>query len=222
MRQRAYKYRLYPTKDQEVQIAKHFGCARHIYNWALSEKKKHYEDTKQNLSKLELQRRIVASKKDDRLWLKEVNSQSLLAALANLETAYNNFFKGRAKHPKFKSKYNNRQSFQVPQHGRIDFEKNQIHIPKLHWIKSKLHRPFTGKMKTITISKNPSGKYYASVLVETPDINLPTKPITQDKTLGIDVGIGHLLIDSKGNKTENPEFLKQSLSKLAKAQKIFC
>lgn len=90
---RAFKYRIYPNAEQKVFIAKHFGCSRHVYNWALSEKDKHYKETGKSLSKRQLQDRLVASKKDDKEWLTDVNSQSLLASLANLDTAFTNFFR---------------------------------------------------------------------------------------------------------------------------------
>ena len=159
---RAYKYRIYPNAEQKVLIAKHFGCSRHIYNRALSEKDKHYKVTGKSLPKRQLQDRLVASKKDDKEWLSEVNSQSLLASLANLDTAFSNFFQGRAKFPKFKSKYSGWQSFQCPQHVTVDFERNAINLPKLKGIKAKLHRPFSGKVKTVTIKRSPSGKYFGS------------------------------------------------------------
>ena len=216
---RAYKYRIYPTTDQKVLIAKHFGCSRHIYNWALSEKDKHYKETGKSLSKRQLQDRIVASKKDDKEWLTEVNSQSLLASLANLETAFTNFFQGRAKFPKFKSKYSGWQSYQCPQHVTVDFDLGTINLPKIKGIKVKLHRPFTGKVKTVTIKRSPSGKYFASVLIDDGRVDPVPAIIERENTIGLDVGLTEFLIDSEGNKTENPRILKASLVRLAVEQK---
>ena len=216
---RAYKYRIYPNAEQRVLIDKHFGCARHIYNWALAEKDKHYKETGKSLSKSELQKRIVASKKDDKPWLSEVNSQTLLASLMNLETAFGNFFKGRAKFPRFKSKYSGWQSFQCPQHVTIDFEDNKINLPKLKGIKIKLHRIFEGQIKTVTVKRSPSGKYTVSVLVDN-NFTAPIPTTVEDnKTLGLDVGISHFIIDSEGNKTNNPKYQKHSLPRLAIEQK---
>ncbi|WP_257292304.1 transposase [Endozoicomonas sp. ONNA1] len=217
---RAYKYRTYPNPEQRVLIEKHFGCSRHVYNWALSEKDKHYKETGKSLSKRQLQDRLVASKKDDKEWLTDVNSQSLLASLANLDTAFTNFFQGRAQFPKFKSKYSGWQSFQCPQHVTVDFEASAINLPKLKGIKAKLHRPFSGKVKTVTVKRSPSGKYFASVLVDDGVVDPAPATIERENTVGLDVGLTEFLIDSKGNKTENPRILKASLVRLAMEQKI--
>ncbi len=216
---KAYKYRLYPNAEQKVLIAKHFGCARHVYNWALSEKDKHYKETGKSLSKRQLQDMVVASKKADKEWLTEVNSQSLLASLANLDTAFTNFFQGRAKFPRFKSKYAGWQSFQCPQHVTVDFQQGQINLPKLKGIRAKLHRPFVGKVKTVTIKRSPVGKYFASVLVDHGAIDPIPSLIEPEHTVGLDVGLTAFLIDSEGNKTDNPRVLKASLARLAIEQK---
>ncbi|UYM14397.1 helix-turn-helix domain-containing protein [Endozoicomonas euniceicola] len=123
-------------------IAKHFGCSRHVYNWALSEKDKHYKETGKSLTRRRLQDRLVASKKDDKEWLTEVNSQSLLASLANLDAAFFNFFQGRAGFPKFKSKYSGWQSFQCPQHVTVDFEKSGHQPAKTQRNKGKVTSSF--------------------------------------------------------------------------------
>ena len=216
---RAFKHRIYPNTEQKVLIAKHFGCSRHVYNWALSEKDKHYKETGKSLSSRRLQDRLVASKKDDKDWLTEVNSQSLLASLANLDAAFFNFFQGRAGFPKFKSKYSGWQSFQCPQHVTVDFEKAVINLPKLKGIKAKLHRSFSGTVKTVTVKRSPSGKYFASVLVDDGAVDPAPSAIEPEATIGLDVGLTHFLIDSEGNKTENPRILKASLTRLAVEQK---
>ncbi|MFK0572256.1 RNA-guided endonuclease TnpB family protein [Endozoicomonas sp.] len=217
---RAYKYRIYPNTEQKALIAKHFGCSRHIYNWALSEKDKHYKETGKSLSKRQLQD-SMAEKRTDKEWLTEVNSQSLLASLAHLDIAFSNFFQGRTKFPKFKSKYSGWQAFQSPQHVTVDFEQNNINLPKLKGIKAKLHRPFTGKVKTVTVKRCPSGKYYASVLVDNGVVNPVPATIEPENTIGIDVGLTEFLIDSEGNKTKNPRILKSSLERLGAEQKKF-
>ncbi len=216
---RAYKYRIYPNKKQKLLLTQHFGCSRHVYNWALSEKEKHYKETGKSLSKRNLQDRLVASKKRDKPWLNKVNSQSLLASLANLDKAFSNFFKGRAKFPRFKSKYAGWQSFQCPQNVSANFESNTVDLPKIKGIKSRLHRGFEGKIKTVTIKRSPSGKFFASVLVDE-QVHIPISvTVDSEYTLGLDVGLEHMLIDSHGKKTENPRFLKDSLNSLAVEQR---
>ena len=128
-------------------IEKHFGCSRHIYNWALSEKEAHYKETGKSLSRRDLQDKLVASKKADKPWLKEVNSQSLLASLANLDKAFSNFFKGLAKFPRFKKKYAGWQSYQCPQHVSVGFDSGAVSLPRIKDIKAKLAPTFFWKDK---------------------------------------------------------------------------
>lgn len=216
---KAYNYRLYPSKAQASELSRHFGCARHVYNWALAAKEKQYQETGKSLSKRAIQDAMVLSKKVDFPWLSEVNSQRLLAALDNLERAFSNVFSGCAKFPRYKKKYSGWQSFQCPQHVTIDPEAGLMNLPKIKSINVRCHRDFTGKIKTVTIKKNPSGHYFASVLVEEA-VSLPiASPIIAEQTLGLDVGLTHVLIDSDGNKTDNPRFLKRSLYRLGVEQK---
>ena len=137
---RAYKYRAYPTKEQEVLLAKHFGCSRWIYNYALDKKIKTYQTTKESLSRFTIQKDLPELKKaEETKWLKEVNSQSLQASLENLDKSFTKFFRDKKGFPKFKSKHDNRQSFSVPQNGIVDFETNTISLPKFkHPIKCRL------------------------------------------------------------------------------------
>lgn len=218
---KAYKFRLYPNAGQQELMNKHFGCVRHVYNWGLALKNKHYEETGKSLSKSQVQALMVESKSNEKPWLKEVNSQSLLASLLNLDGAYQKFFKGLAKFPKFKKKYASEQSFQCPQHVSVDFEAGLLYLPKFKTgIKAKFHRQFSGQIKTVTVKRKPSGKYEVSILVDEAKEPVPSAPIVLEHTLGIDLGLTHFLIDSEGHKVDNPRILKQVLNKLAIAQKI--
>lgn len=216
---KAYKYRIYPNKSQEEIFAMHFGHVRHVYNWALDTKQKSYQEGIK-LSKRQIQDLLVASKKQEKVWLQDINSQSLLASLENLDKAYKNYFAKRADKPKFKKK-NSKQSFACPQHCRVDSKKGLLTIPKVKDIKIKLHRQLPN-FKTVTITKNPSGKYYASFTIEDKESNdkQSTKDIKQS-ILGIDLGIEHFAILSTGQKISNPRTLDKSLYKLNKLQKIF-
>ncbi len=218
---KAYKYRIYPSGNQEKLLMLHFGHTRHVYNWALEQKIKHYEETGKSLHKSELQARLVQMKKTEKPWLTEVNSQSLLAALFNLDMAFRHFFQKRAAFPKFKRKYDGYQSFQCPQHVNVDFENGLLHLPKIKNIKSKFHREFAGEIKTVTIKRVPSGKYYASILVDDQE-SLPIKAmIESDKTLVMDIGLMHYVITSNGEKKNHPTHLRNSLSQLKKVQQQF-
>ena len=219
---KAYKYRIYPNQAQRMLIEQHFGCVRFAYNWALALQKRYYKMFGKGLSRTQIQSQLVKKKKTDKFaWLNDVNSQSLLNALLNVHTAYTNFFKGRAKFPRFKSKKITQRSYQCPQHCTVDFDKNIINLPKLKGIKTVFSRKFVGRVKTVTISKTATGKYYASILVENNEVVPTPTTIEPNLTLGIDLGISHLLNLSDGSKFDNPKYLANASKRLAVQQKIF-
>jgi putative transposase len=220
MRQKAYKYRIYPTKEQEKLISKSFGSVRFVYNRALDIKTSLYQKEKKGISIFELTNQMTTWKESKEFsWLKEVNSQSLQMSLRNLDSAFTRFFTEKNGFPKFKSKYD-KQSFQNPQATRVDPEAGRVFIPKFRsGIKCVFHRKFEGKIKTSTVSKNAAGKYFISILVEE-RIDNPAKPEKDEtKTLGIDLGLKNFLVSSDGNKVENPRHLKKRLRKLARSQR---
>lgn len=151
---KAYKYRIYPNKDQKEMIKFNFGACRFIYNWALEQKIKSYEQTKKSISRFDLQNILVHEVKPSNEWLKKANSQALLASLVNVESAFTKFFREKTGFPKFKSKKNPVQSYQMPQHYTVDFDRNVIKLPKIGEVNAVLHRRFEGEMKTATISKS--------------------------------------------------------------------
>ena len=215
---KAFKFRLLPTEEQEVLLAKHFCCVRFIYNHFLSEKQKHYLENKTTLKFNECQNMLIKQKKDEGYtWLREVNSQALVCALCNLETSYTNFFRKQSKFPSFKSK-KNKNSFQIPQHVSLK-ERNVVQIPKFkEGLKFIKHRELKGEIKSATISKNPSGKYYISFLcvVEKPNTHKKT-----GKKIGIDLGLKDFIITSDGSRYSNPKFLKKYEIELKTKQKHF-
>ena len=217
---RAYKYRIYPTEEQKVLFAKTFGCCRFVYNWALNLKIEAYKQDKKSVAYKEVQDWMVNELKKENQWLTEVNSQALLNSIRNLDTAYKNFFRDThtVGFPRFKSR-KNRQSFQCPQHCSVDFGKGTVSIPKAKDIPAVLHRRFKGTVKTVTVSMTPSGKYFASVLVDTAIQELPVSPIQGDTALGIDLGIKSLAVCSDGRTFDNPKNLQHSLDRLALLQK---
>ena len=221
MNYKAYKYRLYPTKEQEVLLSKHFGCSRWIYNYALDKKIKSYQQEKKSLSRFQIQKDIPSLKKTDGTeWLKEVNSQTIQASLENLDKAFTKFFRDKKGFPKFKSKHDNRQSFSVPQNGIVDFETSNISLPKFkNPIKCKLHRRFEGNSKTVTVSKTPTGKYFVSVLVEVNEELPVLKPIDENKAVGLDLGIKTFAVLSNGEEIQNPKHLRSALKRLKKQQR---
>lgn len=215
---KAYKFRMYPKKEQEELFSKHIGACRFIYNWALENKIKSYEAEGKSVSRFTLNKMLPNLKKEHD-WLKEVNSQSLQGATLNLENAFTKFFREKRGFPKFKSKKNPVQSFSVPQHYKVDFENNKIKIPKIGWVKTKLHRRYEGIEKTATISRTSTGKFYISILVDD-EREYPKKEILNDtSTIGVDVGIKDFAVLSNGEKFDNPKYLKNSMQRMKVLQK---
>ena len=216
----AYKYRIYPTSEQETLLGKSFGCARWFWNYAWNLCQETYKNTGKGLSRGYIQGLLPALKKEYE-WLKEPYSQCLQVVALNLSTAYKNFFDKRALLPKFKSKHG-RQSISYPQNVKFDGDK--INLPKIGLVHCQRHRDFEGDVKTVTVSRNPDGKYFVSVLVDDGKANPELMPV--DKAIGIDVGLTHFAITSDGSKFDNPRFfikhqrnLKRKQQKLSKKKK---
>jgi putative transposase len=215
-----YKFRLYPNEEQVVLLAKHFGCNRFVYNHFLAERINYYMEHKESdaekksLNYYDQAKKLTELKKEY-IWLKEPNSQSLQFALSCLETAYNNFFNGRTKFPRFHSK-RNKQSFTAPQ--SVEIRNGKLRIPKFKGgIKCKFHREVVGEIKTCTISKNPSGQYFASILVERDIEQLPKLK----KSVGVDLGIKTLAVCSDGTKYENIKPYRTLEARLKKLNQWF-
>ena len=211
---KSYKYRIYPTKEQESLLSKHFGHCRFVFNRFLNERKEKYLNEKTSLNYYDNARTLTDLKKDDEfVWLKEVNSQSLQASIRNLDIAYKNFFNKQNKFPRFKSKYD-RQSFKVPQNVLVEYDK--LVIPKFkEGIKLNLHREMEGSPLFATISKSTTGKYYVSITCE-----VEHKQFNKtNKSVGIDTGIKELAILSDGSSYENIKSLKTKLKKLKYEQR---
>ena len=214
---KAYKYRIYPNEEQINYLQKTFGCTRFIYNQMLADRIKSYEENKDLDIKI-IKYPTPAQYKKEYEWLKEVDSLALANAQMNLDKAYKNFFRDKSVgFPKFKSKKDNHKSYTTNnQNGTIYIENNRIKIPKLKsMIKIKQHREFVGLIKSCTISQNPSGKYFISILVDTENIQLPKL----DTKVGIDLGIKEFAITSDGEMFSNPKWLNKSEKRLRKLQK---
>lgn len=218
MIQKSYKYRIYPNQKQRELLEKHFGSVRFIYNWGLEKKIKAYQRDKKRISCFDLIKELtILKKKKDFQWLNKVNSQSLQMSLRNLDNAFTSFFRKNNRFPRFKSKKQNKNNFQIPQHLKID---TRLTIPKISNIKIKLSRKIEGKIKTATINKTSTNKYFISILVEQ-DKQLSKKPkITKKTTIGIDLGIKTFATISDGRKIDNPKFFDKSLKRLKKQQRL--
>ena len=202
-----------PNAEQEILLAKHFGCNRYVYNHFLNERKEQYQADKKSDNYYKQAVSLTKLKKEEGTeWLKEVNSQSLQFALKSLDTAFTNFFRGNAKFPRFKSR-RHKNSFTIPQFGRIDDGK--LNIPKFKdGIKIKMHRELKGKIGKMSITLTPSGKYFVSIFTEQ-EVEQFQKT---DKVVGIDLGIKDFVITSDNKKFKNNRYTKQYSRKLKKAQ----
>ncbi|MBD2501403.1 IS200/IS605 family element RNA-guided endonuclease TnpB [Anabaena azotica] len=207
MGNKAYKFRLYPNKEQSAFLAKCFGCSRFVYNHFLRLTTDVYAESKKSLRYKEWAK-LLTGLKSEFEWLKEVNSQALQQTLKDLESAFVRFFKKVGGFPNFKKK-SNRQSFRVPQHFLID-NNGFLNLPKMTPIKMVIHREMLGTPKNVTIFKIPSGKYYASIVTEQ---DIPHAPLNGDK-IGLDLGLKEFAITSKGDKFENPKYFQKSLRRL--------
>lgn len=212
---RTYKFRLYPTKAQTELLAKHFGCARFVYNYFLNQRQEQYRLTGKSDNYFAQAKALTELKKqEETAWLKEVSTQSLQFALKCLDVAYANFFKKQAKFPNFKSK-RNKNSFTAPQYATIS--DNKLFINKFReGIKCRVHREIKGKIGKVTITKTPSGKYFVSVFTEE---NYVTPLEKTNKSVGVDLGLKDLLTSSKGERFANNCYTKKYERKLATAQR---
>ena len=207
MANKAYKFRLYPNKEQEIMFAKTFGCVRFIYNKMLADKIEYYKETKQKLNN------TPAQYKKEFEWLKEVDSLALANAQMNLQTAYNNFFRTpKVGFPKFKSKKKNKNSYTTNnQNGTVSIVDGKLKLPKIGLVKMKQHRfiPDEQKIKSVTITKTPSGKYYVSILVEYEQY-IPDVQLDKNKALGLDYASHSFYVDSQGREADYPKFYRNA------------
>ena len=210
MKRIAYKYRIYPSTEQKIFFAKCFGCVRFFYNKSLSDMNEIYKSTGK------FKNITPASYKEDYSFLKEVDSLALSNAQLNRNTAFKAFFSHKTGFPKFKSKRNN-QSYTTNNQGSVKFSSNNryISIPKCPRIRIKKHRDFIGTIKSITVSMTTDNKYYISLLVES-----EIKPLKEsNRTIGLDLGLKDLIVDSNGKKYKNHKYLTKSQNKLAREQR---
>ena len=217
-RLKAYKFRIYPTEEQEIFFAKTFGCVRKVYNLMLNDRKKAYEEVKNDPSK-KMTFPTPAKYKEEFPFLKEVDSLALANAQLNLDKAYKNFFRDKSVgFPRFKSKKNPVQSYTTNnQNGTVALiDSKFIKVPKLKsLIRIKLHRQPKGMIKSATISRHASGKYYISLLCKEEISELPKT----NSAIGIDLGITDFAILSDGQKIDNHKFTSKMEKKLKREQR---
>ena len=216
---KAFKYRLYPNQLQQEYFSKTFGCVRFIYNKMLNDKIEYYNENKQMLNN------TPAQYKDEFPFLKEVDSLALSNAQMNLQAAFKNFFKNKGKvgFPKFKSKKRDKDSYTTDNQGGniyIYEDDKYICLPKIKLVRIKLHRqlPQDSLIKSVTISKTKTNKFYVSILCEY-ELNIQEKQLNIENSLGLDYSSHDFYVDSEGNRANYPKYFRQLQDSLAKEQR---
>jgi putative transposase len=203
-----FKYRIYPNQVQQQALAVQFGHSRFVYNLYLAVRRDYYAATGNSSSYNTCANDLTQLKKErEHTWLKEGDSQVLQQSLKDLDAAYSRLFKGLGGYPKFKSRHH-KQSIRYPQ--RFKLNGDTIYLPKVGWVKMVLHRDIRGKMKSCTVSKTKTGKYFVSILCQWEQ----EQPDSLPESVGIDLGISHFAILSNGEKIDNPRHLKRSERRL--------
>ena len=218
---KAFKYRIYPNEEQKIQMAKTFGSCRFVYNHYLGKKIDLYKAEQKSISKYDCNNFCNRELKTEFIWLKEIDKFALTNSIYDLDSAYLKFFREHAGFPKFKSKHDHNYSYTTNftnNNIEVDYEDNKVKLPKLKWVKCKIHREFDGIIKSATISQVPSGKYFVSILVDTEIKQLPIN----NSMIGFDLGLKEFLIDTNGNHIERPKALYQYEEKLKKLQRQLC
>ncbi|MCY8565628.1 IS200/IS605 family element RNA-guided endonuclease TnpB [Bacillus sonorensis] len=213
---KAYKFRIYPNKEQEVLIAKTIGCSRFVFNYFLAQWNDAYKETGTGLTYNSCSSQLTQLKKE-LVWLKEVDSIAIQSSLKNLADSYSRFFKKQNNAPRFKSKKNKVQSYTTKHtNGNIAIVGNKIKLPKLGLVKFAKSREVEGRILSATVRRNPSGKYFVSILVET-----EVQPLEKTgSSVGIDVGLKDFAILSTGQVFGNLKWFRTLEKKLAREQRI--
>lgn len=214
---KAYKVRLYPTKAQQDLMNRTFGCVRLVYNKTLHICEDTYANAKRPVFYDELSKILTFWKTTTELsFLKEVDKFALQNSLRDLSQAFKNMKHG-ARYPNYKSKHDHHDSYKTQfTNNNIAVDSSYIKLPKLGHVRYRDKKTPQGKIRNVTLSRTPSGKYYASVCVETDDIKV--LPMT-DNQIGIDLGIKEFCAMSNNDKIENPRFLNKTLQQIQKVQR---
>jgi len=215
---RVYRFRLEPTSTQDEGFRRYAGARRWVWNWALQQKRAHYHATGKGLSEKELSARLTALKADpDTAWLREMDSQLLQQVLADLKKAFTSFFEKRAKFPRFKSKRRDTARFRIPQ--RVTLTDGCLTVPKIGRVKVRQSQVVEGTTKSATFKRDACGHWFVSLVaeMEMPTVELPMP--TNERTVGVDLGLKDAVVTSDGERVTAPRFYRAAQRKLRRAQR---
>lgn len=222
---RGYKYKIKPTVKQRQQLSQAFGCSRFIYNWGLDKKTKAWNNEHKTVTYFDLAKELTMLKQmEEYKWLKDVPNECLQQSLRNLDNAFTQFFKAKKGFPKFKSKKRSKNCSKYLNAVKFDFEHWKVRVPKCGWIKLCYNKEFdlsSCKIGTLTISRDKCGEYWCTIVVED---NMPEKSkakISEETSVGIDLGIKDFAILSDGTKYQNPKYYEHYKRRLALLQHRF-
>ena len=223
MANRAYKFRIYPNDAQKILFARTFGCVRMVYNHWLDRKIKQYEENKANVTYTVCAKEMAEMKKTEAYaFLREIDSIALQQSLRHLDTAFQNFFKQpKTGFPRFKSKKRNKSSYStICINGNITISNGYLKLPKIGQVRLKQHRAVLNgyRLKSVTVSQTPGGKYYASILFQYED-QVQEKEKEMQRFLGLDFSMHELYRDSNGNEPAYPRYYRKAEKKLAREQR---
>ena len=216
---KATKVRLYPTIEQKAALAFQFGAARWAYNYALDWRNRAWKENGQRVTRRMTLDKLVELKREEvTAWLKDVDSQVLQQSLIHLDNAFDRFFRKQSRYPRHKMK-RGKQSISYPQRVKV-VDGNGLYLPKVGNVRAVLHREVAGTIKTVTVSRSLTGKYYASVLCDDGEpMPKAISDMDEESVIGVDMGLSHLLITSEGYKEGNPRFLEQAEANLRRKQR---
>lgn len=214
--EKGYKYRIYPNAGQRKQLDRFFGCCRFVYNHFLTERERIYRMDGTSLSYNDTASLLTVLKHTpEHSWLSACDSMALQESLRDLDRAFQNFYKKRARYPKYHSKRGSQSYRTRNQSNGIRIEGNRIILPKIGVVKAKISRSFDGRILNATISRTTTGKYFVSLCVEEEFVSLPN----DGGLVGIDVGLKEFYTDSNGNTVDNPKPLASFEKKLRREQR---
>jgi putative transposase len=208
---RRYRYRIYPTKEQEQTLVEFAGCRRLVWNWALARKQQSYQDLGRSLKRFALRDELILLKRQpDMNFLQAPPLQVLDEVLIDLDRAFSNFFAKRAKYPRFKSRKKTPHSLRFSNHVKV-VDSKSIKVPKIGLIKAIIHRPLEGISKGATIKQDRTGSWYVSLICH---IERPNIVPSAEHPVGIDVGLETFMTLHTGIKVKPPKFYRRGERKL--------